>query len=65
MLAAYGVRCLARSGRFEVLVAPLLYIVGYGPLLTTMTAASWVKEARGAEMRWEKTEKTGKLGEVL
>ena len=30
-----------------------------------MTAASWVKEIQGAEMRWDKTEKTGQLGEVL
>ena len=65
MLAAFGVRCLARSGRFEALVAPLLYIVGYGPLLTSMTAASYVKEIQGAEMRWDKTEKTGRLKEAL
>ena len=65
MLAAFGVRLLARSGRFSVLVPPLVYIVGYGPMLTSMTAASWVKEIQGAEMRWDKTEKTGQLGEVL
>jgi len=65
MLAAFGVRCLARSGRFPALVAPLLYIVGYGPLLTAMTAVSYIKELQGAEMRWDKTEKTGRLKEAL
>ena len=43
------------------LVAPLLYIVGDGPLLTAMTAVSYIKEMQGAEMRWDKTEKTGQL----
>ena len=49
----------------RVVVPPLLYVVGYGPLLAAMTAAAYVKELRGAEMRWEKTEKTGKVGEAL
>jgi CheY-like chemotaxis protein len=44
---------------------PLLYVVGYGPPLAAMTAAAYVKELRGAEMRWEKTEKSGKVGEAL
>ena len=44
---------------------PLLYVVGYGPLLASITAAAYGKELRGAEMRWEKTEKTGKVGEAL
>ena len=44
---------------------PLLYVVGYGPLLASMTAAAYGKELRGAEMRWEKTEKSGKIGEAL
>ncbi len=65
MLAAYGVRCLAKSGHAPWLVAPLVYIVGYGPMLTAMTAAAYVKELQGAEMSWDKTEKTGQLGQVL
>jgi len=65
MLAAFGVRCLAKSGHLPGLIAPLVYIVGYGPLLTAMTAAAYVKELQGAEMGWDKTEKTGQLGEVL
>lgn len=66
MLAAWLVKLLdARfGGRVRWLVAPLLYVVGYGPLLCAITAAAYVKEARGAEMRWDKTEKTGAVGEL-
>lgn len=44
------------------LVSPvLLYIGGYGPLLCAITLAAYVKELRGAEAHWDKTEKTGKV----
>ena len=46
------------------LARPLLYVVGYGPLLCTITAAAYVAEMRHAEMRWEKTEKTGAVGDM-
>ncbi|MDX1741916.1 MAG: hypothetical protein R3178_11505, partial [Rhodothermales bacterium] len=43
-------------------ITPLLtYLVGYGPLLCAVTFASYVYEARGAEMKWDKTIKTGKV----
>ena len=64
MLAAYLVKRLEDSSHASWLVAPLLYVVGYGPLLCAMTAAAYWKEARGAEMRWEKTEKSGKVGDL-
>jgi cellulose synthase/poly-beta-1,6-N-acetylglucosamine synthase-like glycosyltransferase len=38
----------------------LLHVGGYGPLLCAVTFAAYVKEARRAELTWEKTEKTGK-----
>src|SRR5262249_13073361 len=42
-------------------LSPLLvYLVGYGPLLCTMTLAAYAKELRRAESTWEKTEKTGR-----
>jgi cellulose synthase/poly-beta-1,6-N-acetylglucosamine synthase-like glycosyltransferase len=65
MLAAAGLRWLETVPFVRVAVPPLLYVVGYGPLLASMTAAAYIKEFRGAEMRWEKTEKTGKIGEAL
>jgi cellulose synthase/poly-beta-1,6-N-acetylglucosamine synthase-like glycosyltransferase len=48
-----------RFGRFISVF--LVYIVGYGALLCACTFASYVKEMRGAEMKWDKTEKTGKM----
>ena len=65
MLAAAGLRWLETVPFVRLTVPPLLYVVGYGPLLASMTAAAYIKEFRGAEMRWEKTEKTGKIGEAL
>lgn len=43
------------------LTPPLLYIAGYGPLLCAITFASYVAELQGREMKWDKTEKTGKV----
>jgi hypothetical protein len=38
-----------------------VYLAGYGPLLCAVTVASYVDELRGAELSWDKTEKTGKV----
>jgi cellulose synthase/poly-beta-1,6-N-acetylglucosamine synthase-like glycosyltransferase len=47
------------AGRFT---SPLLiYLAGYGSLLCAVTFAAFVKQLRGAEMKWDKTEKTGKV----
>jgi cellulose synthase/poly-beta-1,6-N-acetylglucosamine synthase-like glycosyltransferase len=62
MLAAWVVkRTESVLGR---LAPALLYVVGYGPLLCAITAASYVKEIKRTEMVWEKTEKTGAIGDV-
>jgi hypothetical protein len=58
MVAAALVRML-ESTPLRPLAAPLLYIVGYGPLLCAITATAYIRELRGAELVWEKTEKTG------
>ncbi len=47
-----------RAGRF--ISGLLVYVVGYGSLLCACTFAAYIKELRKAEMKWEKTEKTGK-----
>jgi cellulose synthase/poly-beta-1,6-N-acetylglucosamine synthase-like glycosyltransferase len=39
----------------------LLFIGGFGPLLCAIMTAAYVKEIRGADARWEKTEKSGKV----
>jgi cellulose synthase/poly-beta-1,6-N-acetylglucosamine synthase-like glycosyltransferase len=49
-----------RIGRF---LSPLLiYLVGYGSLLCAITFDSYVKELRHAPSKWDKTEKTGRIG---
>ncbi len=40
---------------------PLVYTAGFGPLLCAIIVASYILEARGAEMKWDKTEKSGKV----
>jgi hypothetical protein len=63
--ASMPVACLAKVAephRFGRFLSPLVvYVVGYGSLLCACTFASYVKELRGAEMKWDKTEKTGKM----
>ncbi|HEX2820545.1 MAG TPA: glycosyltransferase family 2 protein, partial [Streptosporangiaceae bacterium] len=45
-----------------IFISPLVvYLAGYGSLLCACTFVSYVKELRGAEMKWDKTEKTGKV----
>ncbi len=44
-----------------VLTPLLVYIVGYGPILCAITVDSYLKEFRGAETTWDKTEKTGRV----
>ncbi len=64
IVGAYLLKCLDESGRLGWLVRPLLYVVGYGPLLCAMTVGGYVAELRGSERRWEKTEKVGRVGEL-
>lgn len=53
---------IAEPRRLGRLLGPLfVYVGGYGPLLCAITTAAYVKELRHAEVRWEKTEKTGKV----
>ena len=64
MLAAAAIRRMDRRRWPAWLSAPLVYVVGYGPLLCAVTATAYIKELRGAEMRWDKTEKLGAVGEL-
>jgi cellulose synthase/poly-beta-1,6-N-acetylglucosamine synthase-like glycosyltransferase len=65
MFAAYLLKRLEGHRRLARLVPPLLYVVGYGPLLCAINSAAYFQEARGSEMRWEKTEKVGGIGGEL
>lgn len=61
MLVAYLGKTV-QPRRFGRLLSPVfIYLGGYGPLLCACTFAAYVKELRGAEMKWDKTEKTGKV----
>jgi len=63
MLVAWLLKRLDESELAPWLVRPLLYVVGYGPLLCSITVAAYIQEVRRKELRWEKTEKTGQVGE--
>lgn len=66
MLVAYVAKAIEdrRLGPLAVgrWVSPvLLYVAGFGAFLCAVTTAAYVKELRGAEMRWDKTEKSGRV----
>jgi cellulose synthase/poly-beta-1,6-N-acetylglucosamine synthase-like glycosyltransferase len=61
MVVAYIGKVIEPRWFGRVLSPVFIYIAGYGPLLCACTFASYVKELRGAEMKWDKTEKTGKV----
>jgi hypothetical protein len=62
MVAAWLLKKIDETRFIKPLALPLLYVVGYGPLLCAITSHGYLKELRGAEMQWEKTEKTGHIG---
>ena len=61
MLVAYLGKAIEPRRYGRVPSAVFIYIAGYGPLLCACTFASYIKELRHAEMKWDKTEKTGKV----
>ncbi len=62
MLVAYLSKEVERRGKFPWLAKPLLLIGGYGAFLCAVTFGAYVKEYQGAELKWDKTIKTGKVG---
>jgi cellulose synthase/poly-beta-1,6-N-acetylglucosamine synthase-like glycosyltransferase len=61
MLVAYLGKAVEPRRFGRPLSVAFIYIAGYGPLLCACTFASYVRELQGAEMTWDKTEKTGKV----
>ena len=60
MLGAWLARRLEKT--WAGFLSPvLIYLVGYGSLLCAITFDSYIKEMRGAEAKWDKTEKTGRV----
>ncbi len=64
MLAAFAMKLVAGRPRLAWLAHPLLYVVGFGPLLCSIAATAFVEEARGSALVWEKTEKLGAVGDL-
>jgi len=60
MLVSYSGKALEGT-KFKKLAPVALYIGGYGSFLCAVTFGSYMKELLGAEMKWDKTEKTGKV----
>ncbi len=61
MLGAVLARGIEKTKVGRILAPALIYLVGYGPLLCAVTVDSYVKEARGVEQKWDKTEKVGRV----
>lgn len=64
MLAAAAIRDIEKHTGLAWLSRLLVYLVGYGPLQCAITATAYIKQLRGAEMRWDKTEKVGAIGNL-
>ncbi len=61
MVLAWVVKQLERTRVLKPLAQPLLYLVGFGPVLCAITLDAYVKQWRGAAAVWDKTEKTGRV----
>jgi cellulose synthase/poly-beta-1,6-N-acetylglucosamine synthase-like glycosyltransferase len=61
MVVAWFAKVLDRRPGLRHLSPLLIYLSGYGPLLSAITFAAWVKEFQGAEAKWDKTEKVGQV----
>ena len=61
MVLAWVVKQLERTRVLKPLALPLLYLVGFGPVLCAITLDAYVKQWRGAAAVWDKTEKTGRV----
>lgn len=61
MVGAWLARKVEKTWAGPVLTPLLIYLSGYGSLLCAITFDSYIKEARHAEAKWDKTEKTGRV----
>ena len=61
MVGAWLARKAEKTWAGPFLTPLLIYLSGYGSLLCAITFDSYIKEARHAEAKWDKTEKTGRV----
>ena len=59
-LAAWGVYRVDRAGAPKWLRDALLVLVGYGPLLCAIAFGAIIAQLRNADLKWDKTIKSGK-----
>ncbi len=62
MLVSWLAKELERLGAPKWLPPAVITLSGYGPLLCAVTFGAYIKEMTGAQMKWDKTVKTGKVG---
>ena len=60
MLAAWGVYRLDKAGAPKWLRNTMIVIVGYGPLLCAVSLAAIIGQWRSADLKWDKTVKSGR-----
>ena len=60
-LAAWGVYRLDRAGAPKWLRNILLVLVGYGPLLCAISLGATIGQLRSADLKWDKTIKSGRV----
>jgi len=61
MVVAWLAKVFEAKAGLRFLSPALIYIAGYGPLLSAITFDAYVKEFQGAEAKWDKTEKSGQV----
>lgn len=61
MVVAWAAHEVEKRAHGKWLSRFFVYLGGYGAVLCAISFTSYVKELRGAEMTWDKTEKTGKV----
>lgn len=61
MVVAWLAKVFETRAGLRFLSPVLIYVAGYGPLLSAITFAAYVKEIQGAEAKWDKTEKSGQV----
>jgi len=61
MLPAYWSYKLDKKKYPKWITSGLIILAGFGPLLCAITLQSYISELNNEELKWDKTEKTGKV----
>ena len=61
MVVALGGKLVEDTRLGKVLTPLFVYVGGYGPLLCAISCGALVAELRKADLKWDKTIKSGKV----